>query len=109
MRALGVSSFVLGAGCVLLAARQPKQSRPAEAQPRDEVFIPVEVMAEPELEATEIDVVVLEPEELAELIAQALPSVPAPRCTQRPLVIPASVERSSQRPSPEPQASHGCP
>jgi hypothetical protein len=67
LRALGVSSFVLGAGCVLLAARRRPWA--AKAEPRDEVFVPVEVTTERDFEAAVVEAVMLEPEELAETVA----------------------------------------
>jgi len=58
LRALGVSSFVLGAGCVLLAARQRTRPRAIKTEPREEVLVPGEVTTEPDVEA-----VAVEPEE----------------------------------------------
>jgi hypothetical protein len=106
LRALGVSSFVLGAGCVLLAAR--RRPRAATAEPREEVFGPV--TTERDFEAAVVEAVMLEPEELAETVAEDEQTVDEPTVIEPTVVEPTVVEptvveaelRSTIPPQPAP-------
>jgi hypothetical protein len=94
LRASGVSSFVLGAGCVLLAARQRTRPRAAKAEPREEVFVPLEVMLEPDAEG-EIEAVALEPEELAELTAEGEQIAAEQTAAESEAIEPTAVEHTA--------------
>jgi hypothetical protein len=68
LRAVGVSSFVLGAGCVLLAARQQGRPRAPKAEPREEMFVPAEVTTEPDFVAEVVETEAMESDEPAEVV-----------------------------------------
>jgi hypothetical protein len=93
LRALGVSSFVLGAGCVLLAARRRPRPRAAKAEPREEVFVPLAVMMGPDAGA-EVDAVALEPEEPAELVAADEQAAVEQAAAQQTAPEPDAVEQT---------------